>query len=129
MGKLPEPMAGTVFYEDDKVYACLAFEPIVEGHTIVHWKQKHSEDLSYLSSEDYLHLMTIVYEVRNALMQYYEAPKVYLAYLDETCDVHWHLFPRKKDAPMKGFEMMTQKGSPIKDLSAVEHLRSLCGRR
>jgi diadenosine tetraphosphate (Ap4A) HIT family hydrolase len=49
MGKLPEPKECSIFYEDDRVYACLAFEPIVEGHTIVAWKREHREDISELS--------------------------------------------------------------------------------
>ena len=57
MAKLPEPKEGPVFYEDDKVYACLVFEPIVEGHTIVAWKKEHVEDLSHLSATDYQYLM------------------------------------------------------------------------
>ena len=72
--------------------------------------------------------MRIVNKVRNALMQFYEAPKVYMAYLDETCDVHFHLFPRKRDAQTKGFELMTLEGSPITDLSAVRELAALCGK-
>ena len=108
------------------MYACLAFEPIVEGHTIVAWKKEQVEDASRLSPEDYQYLMSKVNMVRRALMQHYDAPKVYLAYLDETGDVHWHLFPRKKDDCVKGFILMCQKAGKLKDLSAVPILRSLC---
>ncbi len=126
MGELPKPKRGSIFYKDDKVYACLAFEPIVEGHTIVAWKKEQVEDASRLSPEDYQYLMSKVNMVRRALMQHYDAPKVYLAYLDETGDVHWHLFPRKKDDCVKGFILMCQKAGKLKDLSAVPILRSLC---
>ena len=68
MGKFPEPKEGTVFYDDGRVYACLAFAPKVEGHTIVAWKEE-VEDLSRLSSEDYQHLMNEVNRVRNALLE------------------------------------------------------------
>jgi len=126
MGKLPPPKEGSVFYEDDKVYACLAFEPIVEGHTIVAWKKQHMGDLSYLSAEDYQYLMSKVNMVRSALAQFYGAPKVYLAYLDETGDVHWHLFPRKRDDCVKGFLLMVQKAGKLEDLSAALPLQSIC---
>ncbi len=78
---------GTVFYDDGRVYACLAFEPIVEGHTIVAWT-KEVKDLSRLSPEDYQHLMNVVNMVRNALLKAFKTAKVYLAYLDEACCVH-----------------------------------------
>lgn len=38
MAKFSDPLEGAVFYEDEKVYACLAFGPKTEGHTIVAWK-------------------------------------------------------------------------------------------
>jgi len=126
MGKLPPPKEGSVFYEDDKVYACLAFEPIVEGHTIVAWKKEQVEDSSLLSPEEYQYLMSAVNMVRKALGQFCKAPKVYLAYLDETGDVHWHLFPRKKDDCVKGFILMVQEAGKLEDLSAVPVLQSLC---
>ena len=126
MGKLPPPKEGSVFYEDDKVYACLAFCPVVEGQTIVAWKREHAKDISLLSQEDYRYLMDKVNMVRRALTRYYQAPKVYLAYLDETCDVHWHLFPRRKDASVKGFELMCQSAGKLEDLSDVAKLRVLC---
>lgn len=126
MGNLEPPKEGTVFYKDEKVYACLAFRPIVEGHTIVAWKKEQVEDVGLLSQEDYEYLMSKVNMVRRALMEYYEAPKVYLAYLDETRDVHWHLFPRKKDDCVKGFILMCQQARELDDLSAVPALKSLC---
>lgn len=126
MGKLAKPKRGSIFYRDDKVYACLAFEPIVEGHAIVAWKKEQVEDINHLSPEDYQYLMARVNMVRRALMQHYDAPKVYFAYLDETGDVHWHLFPRKKADCVKGFTLMCQKAGKLKDLSAVPILRSLC---
>ena len=123
MGEFPEPKEGTVFYEDEKVYACLAFEPIVEGHTIVAWKGE-VEDLSHLSLEDYQHLMNVMNMVRNALLKAFKTTKVYLAYLDEACHVHWHLFPRKESGK-KGFGLMAQPHGKLTDLSKVSLLRSL----
>ena len=126
MGKLPTPKEGSIFYEDDKVYACLAFEPRVEGHSIVAWKKEQVEDISRLSPGDYQYLMAVVNMARRALLQHYNAPKVYLAYLDEVGDVHWHLFPRKKGDQVKGFDLMCQKAGKLEDLSAVPLLRSIC---
>ena len=126
MGKLPEPKEGSIFYEDDRVYACLAFEPIVEGHTIVAWKREHREDISELSPPDYQYLMSVVNMVRGVLMKFYSAPKVYLTYLDETGDVHWHLFPRNKNKALRGFDLMCQNAGKLEGMAAVVALRSLC---
>ncbi len=123
MCEFPEPKEGTVFYDDGKVYACLAFEPKVEGHTIVAWKNK-VEDLSHLPIEDYQHLMNIVNMARNALLKAYKTTKVYLAYLDESRHVHWHLLPRIEGAK-KGFDLMAQPSGELTDLSKVSLLSSL----
>jgi diadenosine tetraphosphate (Ap4A) HIT family hydrolase len=106
MVKFPEPLEGTVFYEDDRSYACLAFHPIAEGHTIVAWKDDF-EDLNDMNVADYDHLMRVVFVVRDALMRCYNAPKVYVAYLDEFRHVHFHLFPRKEGDEM-GFGFMNK---------------------
>lgn len=123
MCKFPEPKEGPVFYNDEKVYACLAFEPKVEGHTIIAWKNE-VEDLSHLSTADYQHLMNIVNMVQDALLKAFKTTKVYLAYLDESCHVHWHLFPRIEGAK-KGFDLMAQTSGELKDLSKVSLLSSL----
>lgn len=100
MVKFPEPLEGTVFYEDTNAYACLAFHPMVEGHTIVVWKED-VEDLNDMNLIDYDHLMRVVFMVRNALMRAYNAPKVYVAYLDESRHVHVYLLPRKEGDEMR----------------------------
>ncbi len=126
MAEFPEPMEESVFYEDEKLYACLGFHKNhVEGKTIIAWK-KDIEDLNDLSQEDYQHLMEIVWAVRKALMKAYDTKKVYLAYLDETRHVYWHLFPRKQGG-IEGFDLMTlpQEDTPKEDLEMVSSLRSL----
>ena len=40
---LPKPYENAIIYEDKKLYACLANEPIIEGHTVVVWKKKISD--------------------------------------------------------------------------------------
>jgi len=121
----PEPRKGTVFYEDSRVYACLAFEPIVEGHTIVAWKER-KRDISHLDTEDYQHLMEIVQMVRNALLVIYDIPKVYVAYLDEVRHVHWHLFPRKEGGET-GFSLLAKPHGELTDLSVIPRLQRFCG--
>ena len=125
MAKFTEPLGGTIFYEDDKVYACLALYPTTEGHTIVAWK-KDVEDLNDLTPHEYEHLMQVVYEVRRALMLHYNAPKVYTAYLDEFGHVHWHLFPRKEGDDM-GFGFMNKPHGELAGTDfkpTIEKLRS-----
>ncbi|MBA7604550.1 hypothetical protein ES703_11675 [subsurface metagenome] len=125
MGEWPEPQEGSVFYEDEKLYACLAFNPIVKGHTIVAWRED-VEDLNDLSLEDVLYLTSAIYRIRQALLEVYNIDKVYVCYLDEARHVHFHLFPREKDGEM-GFKLLLQPHGELtdKDLSVVPNLRSL----
>lgn len=125
--EFPEPMKGSVFYNDREVYACLAFHPIVEGHTIVIWK-KNIKDLNDLKEDDYLYLMKIVYEVRRVLLDAYRTTKVYVVYLDEACHVHFHLFPRKEGGET-GFGLMARPHGELTDLSMVPILQSLLKRK
>ena len=122
--KFPEPKKGTVFYEDDKLRACLAFDPIIKGHSILEWKE-HIEDLNDLNLEDYSYLMDFVYKIRDALKKAYNVPKVYVAYLDESCHVHFHFFPRK-DNDISGFYLMCCKKPKVPiDFPIVPKLKSL----
>lgn len=116
MAEFPEPKEGSVFYEDEKVYACLAFHPIVAGHSIVVWKA-NVEDLNDLTPDDYHYFIEIVYRVRRALLSVFDTDKVYLAYLDEARHVHASLFPRKRSSKMEGFELMAQPPGELTDFS------------
>ncbi len=66
--KLPKPFKEAIIYNDSKLYACLANNPIVKGHTVIVWKKSVS-DLHLLSKKDYEFLMDKVDEVRNALLK------------------------------------------------------------
>ena len=123
MAEFPDPKEGSVFYEDEKAYACLAFHPIVEGHTIVVWKE-NVEDLNNLTKEDYLHLAAVLYKIRRVLLDAYETTKVYVAYLDEALHVHVHLFPRKEGGEM-GFGLLDRPHGELTDLSMIAKLKSL----
>jgi len=124
MGDFPNPKEGSVFYEDKEVYACLAFHPIVEGHTIVAVKRNDVDDLGQLSSEERLHLLQIVFEViRPVLLTCYRTDKVYVAYLDETRHPHFHLFPRKVGGE-EGFGLMSRLHGELTDFSVIPQLRS-----
>lgn len=79
MDILTAPIPEAIFYEDDKVYACLASYPIAKGHSIVVWK-KSVTDLHLLLKEEYEYLMDKVDQVRNALMKVLNVDKVYLIY-------------------------------------------------
>jgi diadenosine tetraphosphate (Ap4A) HIT family hydrolase len=116
---LPKPYENAIIYEDKKLYACLANEPIVEGHTVVVWKKSVS-DLHLLSEEDYDYLMDKVNEVRNAMMKALNVEKVYLVYMDEAKQVHWHLVP---SYDVKGYKNFMQKTGKIKDFSLDDKIR------
>lgn len=116
---LPVPKKGTVFYEDDKLYAALANNPITRGHVVIVWK-KNVPDLHLLEKNDYEHLMDVVDMVRNAMMRTLKIKKVYLIYMDEARHVHWHLVPRYHK---KGFTVLEEKPKKLKNVSLAEKLR------
>ena len=119
VNKLPKPLRDSIFYEDTKLYACLANYPVVNGHTIIVWKKPVS-DLHLLSKRDYEYLMDKVDEVRNVLIKTLKVKKVYLVYMDEVNHVHWHLFPRYNE---KGFNLFKHKPSKLKNFSLVKELK------
>jgi len=118
--KFIKPQKGSIFYEDDRVYACLASHPIAKGHSVVVWKSP-VKDLHLLSRKDYEHLMNVVDITRGVLLKTLKLRKVYLVYADEVEQVHWHLVPRFDE---KGFNILTHKPSLLKDVSLAEKIKS-----
>ena len=118
--KLPKPYEKAMIYEDSKLYACLANYPIVKGHTVIVWK-KLVNDLHSLSKKNYEYLMDKVDEVRNALLKTLKVKKVYLIYMDEINQVHWHLIPRYNK---KGFDVFQHKPSELTDFSLANKIKN-----
>ncbi|MFA5124445.1 MAG: HIT family protein [Patescibacteria group bacterium] len=116
---LPAPLKNAIIYEDKKLYACLANHPIVEGHTVVVWKNKVA-DLHLLAKKDYEYLMSKVNEIRNAMIKTLKTKKIYLVYMDEVKQVHWHLIPRYNK---KGFGNFMSKPKKIKDFTLDDKIR------
>lgn len=117
--KLPKPFEKAIIYEDPKLYACLANYPIIKGHTVIVWKKSVS-DLHLLSKKDYEYLMDKVDEIRNALIKTLKIKKVYLVYMDEANQVHWHLVPRYNK---KGFDIFKHKPGKLKDFSLTNKIK------
>ena len=117
--KLPKPYSEAIIYQAAKLYACLANYPIVKGHTVIVWK-KSVPDLHLLSRRDYEYLMDKVDEIRTALIKTLKIQKVYLTYLDEAKQVHWHLVPRFNK---KGYNVFLHKPKKIKDFSLVNKIK------
>jgi diadenosine tetraphosphate (Ap4A) HIT family hydrolase len=122
MGDLPEPKEGAVFWEEEDFYACLANEPKVRGHSILVWRNQ-VEDLTLLDDEEYLKLMEALEIVQEALEDFYNTDKVYLAYIDETRHVHWHLIPRKNDE--KGLKLLTGESGELTDTEDARKIQEL----
>jgi len=116
---LPKPYKNAIIYEDKKLYACLANNPIVEGHTVIVWKNKVT-DLNLLSQDDYVYLMDRMNEVRSAMIKALGVEKVYLVYMDEVKQVHWHLVPRYNT---KGYDNFMHKPGKITDFSLDDKIR------
>lgn len=123
--ELPELSETAMIYEDSKLYACLASHPIAKGHTVVVWKKKVA-DLHLLFRKDYEHLMDTVDEVRNALLSTLRVRKVYLIYMDEANQVHWHLIPRYNTI---GYDIFKHKPGKLKDVLLAGKIRMNLGKR
>ena len=119
MKKILKPNKKAVIYEDEKLYICLADFPIVKGHTIVFWKKRVS-DLHLLNKKDYEYLMYKVDLARNALLKTLKLKKVYLMYMDEMNQVHWHLIPRYNQ---KGYDIFKHNPIKLNDFSLVPKIR------
>ena len=123
MTALPTPPTEALFYQDDKLYACLASHPLSQGHCVVVWKAP-AADLNMLAMEDYEYLMDKVDEVRNALLVTLGLEKVYLLYMDEAHQVHWHLVPRFEE---KGVTVLDHRSEQLEDFSLAPKLAQAMG--
>ena len=119
MDVLPTPPKESILYEDDRVYVCLASYPMTRGHTVVVWKGD-VKDINSLSCDEYDYLMDIVDVARDTLLEALNVEKVYLLYMDEVKDVHWHLVPRYDE---KGFNVFIHTPSRTTDFSLAEALQ------
>lgn len=118
---LPKPKDGAIFYQDKKLYACLANYPITKGHVVVVWKKKII-DLHLLNKKDYEHLMNNIDKIRNVMLKILKIKKVYLIYTDEAKHVHWHLIPRYDKI---GFNILKEKPKKLKDINLAKRLKKL----
>lgn len=120
MSNLPIPPKESIVYEDDNVYVALAIYPITKGHTVVVWK-KQTKDINALSCDEYDYLMDIVDVTRDTLLEVFNVEKVYMLYMDEAEEVHWHLVPRYNE---KGFDVFKHKPEKTKDFSHADIISS-----
>ena len=109
----------SVFYEDNKLFVALAYDSLTKGHSVIVWRDK-VEDINSLSSNDYEYLMDVVNVTRETLKEYYKVEKVYLMYLDEVKQVHWHLIPRYNE---KGFNVLNHTPNKLDNFDDTIDLR------
>lgn len=64
--------------------------------------------------------MDKVDEIRNALLKTLNVEKVYLIYMDEANQVHWHLVPRFNE---KGFNIFHHKPEKLTDFSLTQKIK------
>jgi diadenosine tetraphosphate (Ap4A) HIT family hydrolase len=65
--------------------------------------------------------MNRVDEIRNALLKTLKVKKVYLIYMDEANQVHWHLIPRYNE---KGFDVFQHKPGKLTDYSLTNKTKN-----
>lgn len=116
---LPEAPQESIIYEDQWLYVCLALYPITKGHTVVVWKQ-HAPDLHVLADAEYDYLMEIMDVTRDTLLKVFNVEKVYLMYMDEAKQVHWHLVPRYNE---QGFNIFAHEPKKTDDFAFAPTLR------
>ena len=116
---LPEAPRDSIIYEDQWLYVCLALYPITKGHAVVVWKQ-HAQDLKVLSDAEYDYLMEIMDVTRDTLLRVLSVEKVYLIYMDEAKQVHWHLVPRYDE---QGFNIFAHAPKKTDDFALAPALR------
>ena len=123
--KLPKTPTQSIIYKDDWLTICLALYPLTKGHTIIVWK-KPKPDLHDLSDSEYDYLMEIMDVMRDVLLQTLDVKKVYLLYMDEAEQVHWHLIPRYKE---KVFSIFVHEPKKTKDFSLMPALQEAFHKR
>jgi diadenosine tetraphosphate (Ap4A) HIT family hydrolase len=118
MNTLPNPIEGSLIFENKYLYVCLANFPITKGHSVVVWKEDVT-DIHLLKRIEYEHLMDVVDQARNAILSTLGVEKVYLIYMDEVKHVHWHLVPRYDE---EGFNVLTHNPKPLLDVSLAKDI-------
>jgi diadenosine tetraphosphate (Ap4A) HIT family hydrolase len=119
MSPFTKPALESTIYENEWLYVCLASFPITKGHTVVVWK-KDVPDLHNLSDSEHDYLMEIVDIARDMLLKTLNVEKVYLIYMDEIKQVHWHLVPRYDE---QGFNIFAHEPKETNDFSLVPELQ------
>ena len=125
MSSLPNPPAESIIYDNDWLYVCLASFPLTKGHTVCVWK-KDTPDLHDLSDQEYDYLMEIVDVTRDALLKVLSVEKVYLMYMDEAKQVHWHLVPRYNE---EGFNVFAHEPKETHDFSLAAPIQNAFSER
>lgn len=119
MSSLPKPSSESTIYDNEWLYVASALFPITKGHAVVVWK-KDMPDLHDLTDSEYDYLMEIVDITRDAILKTLNVEKVYLMYMDEAKQVHWHLIPRYNE---QGFDVFTHEPKETHDFSLVPELK------
>jgi len=116
---LPTAPEEAIIYENDFLYVCLAPFPVTSGSTVVVWRGG-VVDLHNLNQKEYNYLMEIVDVTRDALQRVCYVEKVYLIYMDEAREVHWHLVPRYNE---EGFNVFKHIPLETRDFSLAPLFR------
>ena len=119
MNTLPNPIEGSLIYEDMHLYVCLANFPMTKGHCVVVWKEDVA-DIHILKRAEYEHLMDVVDQARNAILLTLGLEKVYLLYMDEIKHVHWHLVPRYDE---EGLNVLAHNPKLLLDVSLAKDIK------
>ena len=117
--KLPKTPSESIIYKDHWLTVCLALYPLTKGHTVVIWK-KPTMDLHDLLDDEYDYLMEIIDVMRDVILQTLKVEKIYLLYMDEAQQVHWHLIPRYQEC---GFAVFAHEPKKTTDFSLAPTLQ------
>ena len=90
---------GELLWQGDRCRVVYVEEPGYPGFCRVVW-QAHVREMTDLSEDDRLHLMSVVFVVESVLREQFDPEKINLASLGNAVPhLHWHVIPRYPDDP------------------------------
>jgi diadenosine tetraphosphate (Ap4A) HIT family hydrolase len=112
---LCERTGGELLWQGERCRVVYIEEPGYPGFCRVVWKA-HVKEMTDLSEDDRLHLMSAVFAVESVLREHLDPEKINLASLGNLVPhIHWHVIPRYADDPHypQPIWAMAQRGASV----------------
>jgi diadenosine tetraphosphate (Ap4A) HIT family hydrolase len=97
--ELCERTGGELLWQGERCRVVYIEDPGYPGFCRVVW-QAHVKEMTDLSEDDRLHLMSVVFAVESVLREHLDPEKINLASFGNLVPhIHWHVIPRYADDP------------------------------